>query len=331
MRMRSVRIFGIALFSGILAVSGAQLSVQAAQSGSVVVPITTINASVQDGLNGAVKIRLGNSDPFLVMLDTGSVGLRLFPSAPKRGVGNTPGTGRAVIGIGRTQTTTKVAFQYLTSSNPWIEGWERQGVSGILGLGLKKSTFPNPLRFLPDGQRSRWSVKFERSGAGALVLGAALPADALMHFPLPRDGVSDDGDSGYWDDHAATGCWTFSTPRELPREGVEYCVNTWFDSGFPIMRIEGKQFERLSLTPGKALVPGTQVRLAPSGSAFAPVVMRAGIQGSRNTTRVVTSGRAVINTGNSVFFNYRITYNAETGDIYVESPEMDASDRSVTQ
>jgi hypothetical protein len=325
--MRSMRIFGLAFLSGALAVGGAQLSAQAAQQRGVAVPITTINSSVLDGLNGAVKIRLGDSDPFSVMLDTGSVGLRLFPSAPKRGVGDTPGAGRAVIGIGRTATTKKVAVQYVTMSNRWIEGWERQGVLGILGIGLKESPIPNPLRYLPGAQGKSWSLKFERSGTGVLVLGAELPTDAIMHFPLPRDGVSD----RYWDDHAATGCWMFSTSRELPREGVEHCVNTWFDSGFPIMRIKGKRFERLSLTPTRALEPGTQVRLAPSGSAFAPIVMRSGGQGSRNTTRVFAAGRAVINTGNSMFFDYRVTYSAATGDIYLESPASDASDRSVEQ
>jgi hypothetical protein len=327
MRIRSMRVLGISILGGALAVSGAQLGAQAAQPGSVVVPITTINASVQGGLNGAVEIRLGDSDPFLVMLDTGSVGLRLFPSAPKRGVGDTPGTGRAVIGIGRTQTTQTVAVEYLSSSNSWIAGWERQGVLGILGIGLKESAIPNPLRFLPQAQGQSWSVKFERSGRGALVLGAASPADAIMHFSLPPDGAG----NRYWNDHAATGCWTFTAPRNLPVEGVRHCVDTWFDSGFPIMRIKGRQFDRLALTPDQSLRPGTEVRVAPSGNAFAPVVMRAGNQGSRNTTRVVASGRALINTGNAMFFDYRFTYNAATGDIYLESPATDASDRSVTQ
>ena len=324
MRNRSWRSIG-AVFAGcVIGFSALPAGAHAAQPGEVVVPITTVNASGQDGLNGAVKIRLGNSAPFLVMLDTGSVGLRLFPSAPKRGVGNTPGTGRAVIGIGRTQTTKKVAVEYVSSSNSLIAGWESQGVLGILGIGLKESTFPNPLLFLPQGQGDSWSVKFERSGSGALVLGATSPADAIMHFPLPSDGAS----NRYWNDHAATGCWTFTAPRNLPGEGVKHCVDTWFDSGFPIMRIKGRQFDRLALTPSQSLRPGTQVRVAPSGNAFAPVVMRAGDRGSRNTTRVVPTGRAVINTGNSMFFDYRITYSALTGDIYVESP---ATERSVTQ
>jgi len=324
MRNRSWRGLGAALLGCVVGFSVIPAGANAAQPGEVVVPITTINSPVQDGLNGAVKIRLGNSAPFLVMLDTGSVGLRLFPSAPKRGVGKTPGTGRAVIGIGRTQTTKKVAVEYVSSSNPSIAGWESQGVLGILGIGLKKSAFPNPLLHLPRAQGNSWSVKFERSGSGALVLGAASPADAIMHFSLPRDGVS----NRYWNDHAATGCWTFTAPRNLPGEGVKHCVDTWFDSGFPIMRIKGRQFDRLALTPSQSLRPGTQVRVAPSGNAFAPVVMRAGDQGSRNTTRVVPTGRAVINTGNSMFFDHRITYNALTGDIYVETP---ATERSVTQ
>jgi hypothetical protein len=318
------------LTTGLLLAGLGAAPAQAAPTGKIRVPITTIDASLQDGQNGAVQIRIGKSAPFTVMLDTGSVGLRLFPKAPKSGITkvalNEPlpngdqaqgVLGNATITIGKAVTTQKVNFQYINSTNPWIDGWQDQNVLGILGIGLKESKIPNPLRFLPGKQASTWSINFNRTGKGELILGDAIPASALMHFPLKRDGVDRPDTIKYWDDHAAPGCWTFTTTR-APQQGArDYCVDTWFDSGFPIMRIKGREFNRIKVTPTKALLPGTTVRLAATGSAFAPLSFNAGNQGSRNTTRLASTGKAVINTGNSYFFDHRVYYNATTGDIYL--------------
>jgi hypothetical protein len=35
---------------------------------------------------------------------------------------------------------------------------------------------------------------------------------------------------------------------------------------------------------------------------------------------VIDSGRATINTGNSVYFEYTVTYNVATGGIYLYKP-----------
>lgn len=305
---------------------------QAADRNEVRVPVTTVSSSLQDGLNGTIVIRLGKSQPFRVMLDTGSVGLRLFPAAPQVGIGkketqtDLPNgdrvravVGKAKISIGKTQTTQAITYQRIPQTNPWINGWQNQNVLGILGIGLKDSAVPNPLRYLPGKQGLVWSVKFSRAGVGSLVLGDSIPTNSLMHFPLPVDGNQSVGNpENVWNDHAAPGCWTFQTPgRKVVVERVEYCVNTWFDSGFPIMRIKGAQFKALKLTPTQALVPDTEVRLAAPGSAFAPATFRASDQGSRNTTRVADVGRSVINTGNSFFFDYRVYYSVATGDIYL--------------
>jgi hypothetical protein len=294
------------------------------------IAISTIQSSAQDGLNGAVEIRVGKSKPFIVMLDTGSVGLRLFPQAPTSGLTSKALTselptgenvagklGRAAITVGRTQTTQRVDYQLINSTNAWIDGWQNEGVFGILGIGLKRSPIPNPLRFMPRGLNSTWSINFNRTGRGQLILGDSIPTGALMHFDLPADGVSAPNNP-YWDDHAAQGCWSFAPEGSRVRDRVVHCVDTWFDSGFPIMRIKGKQFAKLDLMPSNSLKAKTVVRLAPEGSAFARVSFLAGEQGSRNTTRVVPRGRALINTGNSFFFKYRIYYNNATGDIYLD-------------
>ena len=298
----------------------------AVERSEVRVPITTIPSSLNDGLNGTVLIRVGKSQPFRVMLDTGSVGLRLFTKAPQVGLG------KAKITIGNTETTQAIRYQRITSTNPWIDGWQEQNVLGILGIGLKESAIPNPLRFLPGKQGLVWSVKFSRAGVGSLILGDSIPTDSLMHFPLPVDGNQPVGNPrNMWNDHAAPGCWTFKAPSR--KISVEHCVNTWFDSGFPVTRIKGAQFKYLKLSPTKSLVMGTEVRLAAPGSAFAPATFRSGDEGSRNTTRVADSGRAVINTGNSYFFKYRFYYSVPTGDVYLSKDivETVTTDRGAQQ
>ncbi|MCH9737626.1 MAG: hypothetical protein K0U42_02580, partial [Actinomycetia bacterium] len=47
----------------------------------VKVPIRTVNTPGTNGQNGIVQIRVGNSAPFSVMVDTGIVGLVVFPGA----------------------------------------------------------------------------------------------------------------------------------------------------------------------------------------------------------------------------------------------------------
>lgn len=305
--------------------------VGAIDRGQFRVPVVTVPSSLNDGLHGTVMIRLGASQPFRVMLDTGSVGLRLFTKAPQVGLGKATTTtnlpngqkvaavfGKAKISIGKTHTTQAVRYQRIPSTNSWIDGWQNNNVLGILGIGLKDSEVPNPLRFLPGKQGLVWSVKFSRTGAGSLVVGDSIPTDSLMHFPLPVDGNQPVGNpENVWDDHAAPGCWGFTAPER--KISTEHCVNTWFNSGSPIMRIEGAQFKTLKLTPTKALAAGTEVRLAAPGSAFAPAAFRAGDQGSRNTTRVTSVGRAEIDTGNSYFFDYRVYYSVVTGDIYLST------------
>lgn len=336
MKLGSRSVIGVSISVALLATMAAPSAVVALpdRSPSVTIPIETVNSSLAPGFNGVVTIRVGNSEPFRVMLDTGSVGLMLFPNAPQRGITKKAVTstlpngdsvtgkqGRAVLAIGRAKTTTAVDFHFISSTNPWITGWQNQNVMGILGVGLKSASIPNPLRAMPRAIAQTWSIHFDRTGPGELILGDDIPPAALMHFPLKPEVGTKPGDK-FWNDHAAPGCWTFDTLRvNNPKRSREYCVNTWFDSGFPIMRIKGREFDRLQLTSTKALRPGTLVRLAAGSSAFAPAQFRAGVTGSRNTTRVIPEGRSEINTGNSFYFSHRVFYNIPTGDIYLDKPQ----------
>lgn len=298
---------------------------------TVAVPIRTIATPGTSGQSGIIEMRVGSSAPISVMLDTGSVGLRLWSgvrpgmtmtakkvTSPTGGQ-NVPGLlGSAPMTIGGVATTLDVPLQLINTSNPYINGWKARGVSGILGIGVGSGDLTNPLVALPGEMGLRWSAHFTRNQAdtsgrvGALILGAAPPGNADMHFRLPYVGVNVNG-ARLWDDHAANGCWTFGTARE-------YCVPTWFDSGFTVMRIKGRAFSTLPKATGKQLRLGTRVGLAAGSSAFIGDTFTAGNQASKNLARVTPQGKATINTGNSFYFEYTVTYNVATGDIYLSKP-----------
>jgi hypothetical protein len=304
---------------------------------TVSVPLRTITSPDAKGMNGIVEIRLGRSAPFAVMLDTGSVGLRVFPGAWDRtpaGVrttetpisvpsdgGTTKGLlGRAPFTIGGVTSTRSVGFQFVNTDSPYIGQWARRGVFGILGVGTGRYALPNPLSTLPGSVGQHWSLRFggepatRQPGAGTLVLGAEPPADATATFTLPPLGPDSYG-ALLWDDHKASGCWAFG-------RGPEQCVDTWFDSGFDVMRVKGSAFARIPRTPADAVRTGTPVSMSASGSSFTAWRFDAGTTQSLDFVRVLPKGRAQINTGNALFFQYTVTYDVERGLVALSRPRQ---------
>ncbi len=296
----------------------------------VKVPIRTIDTPGTNGQSGIVEIRVGNSAPFAVMLDTGSVGLRVFPGAwgtkptsvklsstniTTIGAGQSfkGAIGRAPMTFSGVSTTIAVPFQYVNTSNPYIGLWTARNVYGILGIGTGKGDLTNPLVALPGSLGLRWSVHFERKiggvgRLGSLVLGAEAPTRTEMDFGLPFVGKNVNG-AMLWDDHSAQGCWRIGkTP--------EWCGDTWFDSGFTKMRVKGLVFKRLPQGASGLLKAGTRIEFAAPGSAFVAHRFVSGNQASRNYVRVIPAGVGTINTGNSFYFDYTVTYNVAIGHIY---------------
>jgi hypothetical protein len=293
---------------------------------TVSVPIRTINTPDKSGQNGVLELQVGKSAPISVIVDTGIVGLVLFEKptfARATGIKATtfhhgsklPGLlFTAPVTIGGVTTVGPVAIQYVNTSNPYIRQLTNRGIAGIIGLGVGDGgRMTNILKSMPGSFGLRWSLHFDRTAipgsprTGALVLGAIPPTDVRMFFNLPYVGVDLNG-AREWNDHAAPGCWTFGIAREK-------CVDTWFDSGFTVMRILGRQFWRVPETPTHELRPGTRVKLAARTSAFYGHVFIAGNKGSRNLARVINVGRGTVNTGNSFYFDYTVTYDQVFGTI----------------
>ncbi len=288
--------------------------VAATSSPSVVrVPIVTMSAPDSRGANGIVEIRLGREAPIRVMLDTGSVGLRVFPGGWDGAVAD--GMASAEFAIGGVRSSGPVTFQYVSTTNGYFQQWAARGVVGILGIGMGRSPVPNPLTLLPGDLGRRWSVHFARSDAdgsrtGRLLLGAAVPADADATFRVPPEGTSSTG-APAWDDHRAQACWSF--------DGRRVCADTWFDSGFHPSRFAGQDFSVVPTSSASGRVtPGVVVRMGAVGAAFTTWGFVAGRQPSRNLAVVMsTKGPARVNTGNAVFFDHTITYDLRQGLVAV--------------
>lgn len=302
---------------------------------TVTVPIRMVTAPGRQALNGVIDVRLGDSAAFPVMLDTGSVGLRVFPGAwssrpgavtlssqhltlPSAGGSMKGLLAKAPLTLGGVTTTRAVAFQYVNTTSPYIGQWAAAGVFGILGVGTSRAILPNPLSALPGGAGQHWSIHLGRPVAdraealGAIVLGALPPPDAAATLPLPPQGVDVNG-ALLWNDHKAQGCWTFGRTREQ-------CVDTWLDSGFHLLRAKGTVFARVPRSPDGRVRPGTPVAMAAAGSTFTVWRFVAGPNLSSDVARVTPVGRPAINTGNAIFLDYTVTYDVARGAITLSAP-----------
>lgn len=292
---------------------------------TVTVPLTTIDTPGRTGSSALLRMRVGNSAPITVMIDTGTVGLRLW-GAPPAGANVTQERlstrlgGQQVPGLIATapmhflgvSTVRDVPFQYISTDNAYIKRWKKAGVSGIIGLGVGDGDLTNPLMSLPASLGQSWSLSFSRRpGAGQLVIGDLPRPDSLMRFTLATQGKNIYGHS-IWNDKAANGCWALGNV-------VRTCVPTWFDSGFTVMRVKGRQFGALPTTSTGRLKKGTEVQLAAGSSAFYGYNFSAGNIGSRSIVKVIPRSAPVINTGNAIYFRYTVTYATTTGEIYMST------------
>lgn len=295
---------------------------------TVQLPVRTMQTPGRNGHNGAIVMRVGASAPIRVIVDTGFSGLLLFPGVWDRTpAGVTIGTrtarvrapngsripgvlGTAAMTFSGVSTTEEIPFLYSNKPNAYLKQWTDMGVYGLLGVGTKGGlTMVNPFTALPGVLGRQWSVHFSRTTgtAGAIRLGAAPPPDALMTFPLPYAGTNAVG-APLWNDQSATGCWAFAG-------GAESCVPTWFDAAFTLVRVKGDEYADLPVDEKGYLSTGTEVTLAAPGAAFVGHSFEAGSQASRNLVNVIPSGDALINTGNSFYFDYTLYYSLINGRI----------------
>lgn len=300
---------------------------------TVRVPLVTVPNSF--GQSGVLAIRVGRSAPMRVILDTGSTGLRLFPGALDRfraGVKvsgktiSTPNDGgtlhgylaKAPITIGGVTTTRSMEFQVTKNTSPWVQQWLAKGVYGILGIGTGRKPLPNPLVSLPGSTGQRWSVHFggipakRIPGGGSLVLGAAVPTDAVANLNMPPVGPDGYG-ALLWNDQQASGCWTVAKRRTV-------CLPTWLDSVADQLTLSGPSFAGLPTNDDGVVKSGIPIHLSDEGSAFDAWSVVTGTIPSFNLTKANAKAPRLVNTGNRIYYDFTVTYDMTNGRISLSRP-----------
>ncbi len=296
-----------------------------------------------------ITVKVGNDpNPLHVVLDTGSVGLRVFsnllPTGQGKGIDVTAqqdsveyvdGTqfsgpvADALVHVGKLMTTRTVPFQLVNSvtCDPQIPycpasggaaQFEADDVDGIMGIGLggayQGDPTTNPLLSLPAPYRDSWSIAMSGSGVnlpapGTLLLGAQDPANPAAQFSLQQQGAAADG-SPSWNDQFNL-CWDVG--------GLSNCDLTVFDSGSDLTVLSGSGFASVPTdAPGQiaTLTTGTQVQCSQEVDGNPLWSFDAG-GGTMQTVYVVPGGNDSVNSGVQAFYSFTVTYDETHGEIFL--------------
>jgi hypothetical protein len=304
------------------------------------VPVTILGGQGStQGARPTVEVRVGNSNPVPVILDTGSSGLHIFDTAVSTGTGSgvtltsqpanityagghrfTGVVANAVVTIGSYATKMPVSLAYVEQalcipSKPTcpasggIPGFEQSGVYGILGIGTQSSGggITSPILGMPRSLAKRWSLHLA-GGSGTLTLGARLPARRSATTIQMRGIGSSSTGSALWADSSLPLCLTVGQNSE--------CVPGLFDSGTYTMQISGPVLDQTPTVTGTDhVVGGTPVTVTLSGANTPFWTFVAGTSKSADLVTVKTGQGPFVNTGVQGFFDFTITYNDVTGQI----------------
>jgi hypothetical protein len=282
-----------------------------------------------------VKIRVGDDRAIWVALDTGSVGLRVLagtiPLGTESGIALSDhrdvehfadGTvlrgaiAHAAIHVGRLTTTSPIPFQLVTGVHctsrqphcPRLEFGGDRVVSGVMGIGLYGNPGhpTNPLVSLPRPYDRGWSIMMHRTGgsgsaAGLLKLDAAVTTQASRTFDLSPDGNAQPG-APAWDDKLFL----------CLRVGIhKQCGPTLLDTGTTDIYVSG--FPHTTHTHYSVVPAGQPVTLSRPRTTRPIWSFRSGNVFSVNRILAKRAGIQTVNTGVSIFYSTRVTYDPVDG------------------
>lgn len=315
-------------------------------SAMVTVPLTGVIGDYDAYGIPSALIEVGGSKPLRVLLDTGSVGLRVIQSdvmpldtakivthanlpisvmfgdnVAFRGVEAT-----AKVKVGSLTTVTPVPLQLVTSvtcptndqscpDKTFDVKGSAGGIDGILGIGLFASNdhLVNVLEYLPGKYGDSWSVHMAPGRVGQLTLGASSPqhSSAVIRFQSVKPGP---GQLVAWDDSPNL-CWTVGTNF--------VCGLSVFDSASVLAVVSDKEIYASS-HPGLK-VNGENVRFLYSGESVALHVgtstrvdwsfKSGGLPGWNfvETTAPQSTSGVLMVMGVQVFYAETVTYNRVQG------------------
>ena len=320
------------------------------------VPVTVLGGQgTTQGARPTVEVRVGNSNPVPVLLDTGSSGLHIFDTAVNTGTGSgvtlssqpsnitysgghrfTGVVANAVVTIGSYATKMPVSFAYVErafciASKPTcpasggIPGFEQSGAYGILGIGTQSSGggIISPILGMPGSLGKKWSLHLA-GGSGTLTLGARLPA-ARSATTIQMRQIGSSAGSGLWADTSLPLCLSVGQDSD--------CVPGLFDSGTYTMQISGPGWvkHRRSQEPITSWL-GHRSRSLSSGANTPFWTFMAGTTKSADLVTVKTGQGPFVNTGVQAFYDFTITttmlrvrcvYRANFLDANTSGPAID--------
>ena len=298
----------------------------ASSSVTVDVPVRLVQAPITKALYGMTTIRIGDSAPIRVTVDTGSVGLRLLPGAWKTVPAGVQLTNRritwaadgerlqgrvgsGVFSISGLRGAYPVDFMFMNQS-AWTEKAAAQGIQGVMGIGLSRQDLQNPLTSLTGNVGREWTLRFSPNatrtgGTGSLALGADVPAGSFSTFNLRTQGENARG-VPLWNDQKASACWTIGSLDEI-------CGATYFDSMAPFMLVKGSAFSSLTTTTGGFLPSGVGISMAAPGAGFYAWNFASGQRFGLNRVKVSPSGGTLINTSSALYSAFTVAYDVDLG------------------
>ncbi len=312
----------------------------------VSVPITIVGGQgTRTGARPIVEVRVGDSKPVPVLLDTGSTGLQIYAPAVDTGPGGgvtvtsrrdsityAGGTrfigvqAKAVIRIGHESTVTSVPLGLVQDascipSKPacGAAGGVSQpmpdGTYGVLGIGLRKNHqgLFSPILGMRGQLGRTWSIHL-KGGSGALVLGARIPSRPAAAATVQLHSQGTSGGHAAWADQKVRLCDAVGT--------VQACVPGLFDTGTFSMQLWGSPLNAAPTEPGTNRVPaGTSVSVSVPGAAKPFWAFRAGVTKSENALTVESASHApFVNYGVQAFYAFTIAYDETDGTLTLARP-----------
>lgn len=320
-------------------------------SAGVVVPLTFDQKPFGDVFNPPpiLRVVIGTNHAVPVLVDTGSVGLRVFAGAisvgPSSGVTmwsrrervqSLDGTiwsgtvASATLRFGRLTTARPVPFQIVDATtcgaNPLKLSCYRGadqgalravGVDGILGIGLDgpgpSSPVANPLVSLPGKYGRVWTLDMTNAiggGTGALILGAS-----PFNHPIVRLRLNSLGSPRTWNDEPDL-CWMIAIHQ--------MCGPTIFDSGATFGYIGSPGLYAQAISPGPELPrliaanQAVSISLPHHGAAF----WSFDASGPGSSAVAVADARwPFLDTGVEAFLTFKFQYDNGSGTISIENPD----------
>ncbi len=295
-----------------------------------IVPLTTDFATGSFG-RPVVDVSVGGSKPIQVLLDTGSIGLRIDASALSSAGGiarssrrtsitfgdgsSFSGTvGKAIVHIGGQSTTAPVSFEIVDKircgqAPQCISGLDGASISGIMGIGLGglSQTLPNPLSALTPPYSQRWELSVGVSEtpttSGELILGARPPhATTVIHLRL----LGETGPSRFWSDYFVA-CWSVA--------GHQGVYPTLLDSGSTQAQIYSNSLHNLTIQGSAPAQMRYNVPISISGCRAHAPILSFSTDPALNPVEVARSPyRTTVGVlGVQVFYANSVTYDAVKG------------------